>query len=187
MRHVISMNFELLLERLKRGDEQAFRELVMRLSKRLMTVARIYTNSDEDAKDVLQDAFILVFKKIKIFEGSEEGAMYGWIKRIIINLCLNRNQKKFRRQEKKIEDLKIDKPVPEVALNKMAHDEIMEYIFNLPDDYRKVFSLYAIEGYSHKEIAELMQITETNSRTHLHRSRKILQANIQMAKKLVII
>ncbi len=181
------MNFETLLTRLKQGDQLAFRELVMRLSKRLMTVARIYSSSEEDAKDVLQDAFLLVFKKIQVFEGSEEGAMYGWIKRIIINLCLNKNQKKYRRNEMKLEDLKIDKAVPEEALDKMSHDEIMQLIFKLPDDYRKVFSLYAIEGYSHKEIAEMLNMTEINSRTHLHRSRKILQANIESAKKLVII
>lgn len=164
-----------LIARLKKGQEPAYKELVFAFSARLMTVARIYSKNEEDAKDVLQDAFILVFKKVKSFEGTEERAFYGWMKKLIINLCLSRNQRKFRHLEKSLETIKVEQSVHSAAISNLSHEEIMNLIFELPDGYRQVFALYAIEGFSHKEIAEQLTIAEGSSRSQYSRARKILQ------------
>lgn len=180
------MNIVTLVTNLKKGDESAFRELVYRFSARLMTIARIYARSEEDAKDTLQDAFVIVFRKIKGFEGENEAQFYGWLKRIIINISLSKNQRKYRNLESSLNALEIDKGFDEQIISNLTHQEIMELIFNLPDDYRQVFALFAIEGYSHKEIAIMLNITETNSRTHLYRSKKLLKEKIDFSQKIVI-
>ncbi len=181
------MDINTLVKRLKKGDELAFRELVYSFSARLMTIARIYARSEEDAKDTLQDAFVIVFRKIKGFEGDTEAQFYGWLKRIIINISLSKNQRKYRNLESSLNALEIDKGFDEEIISNMTHQEIMDLIFNLPDDYRQVFALFAIEGYSHKEIASMLNISVTNSRTHLYRSKKLLQEKISFSKKIVIV
>ena len=169
------MNVELLITRLKKGDQRAYKELVFHFTTRLMTIARIYSPSEEDAKDVLQDTFILVFRKIKQFEGNEEKQLYGWIKRIVINLCLSRNQKKYRKMESSLDNMNFDKGVSADAIGNLTHQEIMDLVLNLPDGYRQVFALFAIEGYSHREIAEKLNIGESSSRSQYSRAKKILQ------------
>lgn len=174
------MDIVSLIARLKRGEEPAYKELVFAFTARLMTVARIYAVSEEEAKDVLQDAFILVFKKIGTFEGTEERAFYGWMKRLIINLSLSRNQKKYRSMEKGLDAISINKhKVESAAIGNLTHEEIMKMVFKLPDGYRQVFALYAIEGYSHKEIAEQLSIGVSSSRSQYSRARKMLQNNFQ--------
>lgn len=174
-----------LIARLKKGQEPAYKELVFAFSARLMTVARIYSKNEEDAKDVLQDAFVLVFKKVKNFEGTEERAFYGWMKRLIINLCLSRNQRKYRHLEKSIETITVHHSVHPVAISNLTHEEIMALVFSLPDGYRQVFALYAIEGYSHREIAEQLSIGEGSSRSQYSRARKILQSKFENLFKVM--
>ena len=169
------MNVELLLTRLKKGDQLAYKELVFHFSARLMTIARIYSSSEEDAKDILQDTFILVFRKINQFVGSEEKQLYGCLKRIIINLCLSRNQKKYRTMESSLDNMNFDKGVSADAIGNLTHQEIMDLVFKLPDGYRQVFALFAIEGYSHREIAEKLSIGESSSRSQYSRAKKLLQ------------
>jgi len=180
------MNVEKLIKNLKKGDQLAFKDLVFHFSSRLMTVARIYSRSEEDAKDVLQDAFILVFRKIDQFHGDEEKHLYGWIKRIIINLCLSRNQRKYRTMESSLDAFSQDRGVNSVAISNLTHQEIMDMVFRLPEGYRQVFALFAIEGYSHKEIAERLNIGESSSRSQYSRARKILQQEFNNLFKVLI-
>jgi len=170
-----------LITKLKEGEESAYKELVMKFSRRLMTVAKIYSRNEEEAKDILQDAFILVFRKIQI----EEAAFYGWMKRMVINLCLSRNQKKYRSMESSMEVIGQDKGIQAEAINNLSHDEIMEMVFNLPDGYKQVFALYAVEGYSHKEIAKTLGIKESSSRSQYSRARKILQSEFHNRYKVM--
>ncbi len=181
----MEMDIVNLLSRMKRGEESAFRDMVFTYSKRLMTVSRIYAKSEEDAKDILQDAFLTVYQKIEKFDADNEAAFYTWLKRIVINKALNKNQRKHVTHEHSLDQMDFDKGINEQAISKMSHEEIMQLIFNLPDEQRKVFGLYVIEGYSHKEIGEMLNITETNSRTHLHRSRQILQYKIKISNKIL--
>lgn len=174
-----------LITKLKEGEEAAYKELVIKFSRRLMTVAKIYSRNEEEAKDILQDAFILVFRKIEIFKGHEEAAFYGWMKRMVINLCLSRNQKKYRSMESSMEVIGQDKGIQAEAINNLTHDEIMEMVFNLPDGYKQVFALYAVEGYSHKEIAQILGIKESSSRSQYSRARKILQSEFHNRYKVM--
>lgn len=180
------MDISSLISRLKAGEQSAYKELVFTYSARLLTVARIYSKNDEDAKDVIQDAFILVFQKIEKFVGSEEAAFYGWMKRIVINICLTKSQKMFRKMEHSIETMVVDKGVNSEAVSTMTHQEIMNLVFSLPDGYRQVFALYAVEGYSHKEIATRLEIRESSSRSRYSRAKKMLQVKFNNLFKVMI-
>lgn len=179
------MNIEDLIIGLKQGKEEAFKKLVFTYSARLLTVARIYSASEEDAKDMLQDAFILVFRKVGGFEGDQEKAFFGWMKRIIINLCLSRSQKRYLKLEKSLDAMVLDPAMDETAVSKLSHDEIMNLVFSLPDGYRQVFALFAIEGYSHREISERLSIGESSSRSQYLRARRILQTKITRLFKVI--
>jgi len=169
------MNISNLILDLKSGKELAYKELVFGFSGRLMTVAKIYSSNEEDAKDLIQDAFIIVFKKIKSFQGTQEAAFYGWMKRIVINLALSRNQRKFRKLERSLDTLSIERGIDEKVVSQLSHSEIIKMIFDLPEGYRQVFALYAIEGYSHKEVSQMLDIGESSSRSRYSRARKMLQ------------
>lgn len=179
------MKIEKLISDLKQGKEQAFKKLVFTYSSRLLTVARIYSATEEDAKDMLQDAFILVFRKVGGFQGDEEKAFFGWMKRIIINLCLSRSQKRYLKLEKSLDTMIVDPAINETAVSKLSHDEIMNLVFSLPDGYRQVFALFAIEGYSHREISEQLSIGESSSRSQYLRARRILQTKISKLFKVI--
>jgi len=180
------MDLAKLITRLKNGEQLAYKELVYAFSGRLLTVAKIYSKNNEDAKDVLQDAFILVFQKIGMFEGSQEAAFYAWMKRIVINLCLTKSQKMFRKMEHSIETMVIDKGVSSQAISTMTHQEIMNLVFDLPEGYRQVFALYAVEGYSHKEIADRLSIRESSSRSRYSRAKKMLQIKFNNLFEIMI-
>lgn len=180
------MNIEHLISGLKKKDENAFKELVYTFSRRLMTIAKIYSTDEEESRDVLQDAFIVVFQKIDGFSGDNEAMLYGWIKRIIINICMSKNQKMYKRMEDSLDNMIINKGIESMAESHLSHEEIMKLIFSLPDGYRQIFALYAIEGYSHKEIATKLNIGENNSRTKYMRSRNMLKDKIELNKKVAI-
>ncbi len=180
------MDTAILIEQLKKGEQSAYKELVYLFSARLLTVAKIYSKNDEDAKDVLQDAFILVYQKISMFQGYEEAAFYSWMKRIIINICLSKNQRMFRKMEHSIETMVIDRGVDSQAISVMTQQEIMDLVFSLPDGYRQVFALYAVEGYSHKEIAAQLSIEASSSRSRYSRAKKMLQTKFNNLSKVMI-
>lgn len=168
-----------LIQKLRNGEEPAFTEMVLTTSQRLMTVARIYTHSLEDAQDVLQDAYIICFEKINSFSGNEPKAFYGWMKRITINLALSKNKKKYRTKETSLELIKTETPFDAQILSGLSSQEIMSLVFNLTPGYRQVFALFVIEGYSHKEIAEQLGISPSTSRSQFIRAKRVLQKKVK--------
>ena len=179
-------DFANVLTGLKNNEQAAFKELVFAFTPRLMSIARLYSRDEEEAKDILQDTFILIFRKVDMFVGNEEAAFYGWTKRMIINLCLSRSQKKFRKMEKSLQEISVDESKDADVIASMSHDEIMALVYALPDGYRQVFALYAIEGYSHKEIGERLSIQESSSRSRFHRARAILRDEFDKLFKVMI-
>lgn len=167
-----------LIDRLRKGLEPAFTELVLASSQQLMAVALVYADSKQDAQDILQDAYIIFFQKIGQFRGDEPKAFYGWMKRITINLAISKNRKKYKTMESSIETLKTDQPIDANIFSQMNKDEIMELVFNLPSGYRQVFALFAIEGFSHKEIADKLGIKASTSRSQFIRAKRVLQEKI---------
>lgn len=133
---------------------------------------------------MLQDAFIKVFRNIQRFE--QRGSLEGWIRRIVVNTALkNRDKKSFANEQIGAEVDQNIGSVPSIYSD-LGADDLMQVIGRLPEGYRLVFNLYAIEGYSHKEIADLLDIGESTSRSQLVKARKMLQEMILQAQKIAV-
>ena len=156
------------------GDRKAQEKLYRNYYKVMMTVCLRYTRNNEDAVEVLNNGFLRVFKNIRRYDSSQ-ASLYTWIRTIVINSCLD-----FVKQKQKLEkmyELKEDVEVhiaPEV-INKMKGAELLEQIRKLAPATQAVFNLYAIEGYNHKEIGQLLNISTGTSKWHLSEARRILQ------------
>ncbi len=152
-------------------------------SSKMFGVCLRYCRNYDDAKDILQDGFIKVFEKIGQF--GQRGSFEGWIRRIIINTALER----FRRNShtltmEKLPDM-IDNEEFDEGEVEFSMDELLGYIQKLPERYRMVFNLYVIEEMTHKEVAEIMGITEGTSKSDLSSARAILQNIISNKVKQV--
>jgi RNA polymerase sigma factor (sigma-70 family) len=165
--------FQLIKECLK-GDPTSQKQLYDRFAPKMLGVCYRYAINREEAEDFLQEAFITVFKKLYQFKN--QGALEAWVRRIVINTSLNHIK---TRHQFLTED--IDKIEPETLPVTMASDEfnsLVELIRGLPDGYKTVFNLYAIEGYSHDEIAKLLGINASTSRSQYTRARKLLMEKL---------
>lgn len=154
------------------NDTLAQNELYRKFSGKMMGVCMRYAKNREDAADILQDAFVKVFLNLKSFKG--EGSFEGWIKRIMINTALKHYRKNLRfRDESDIEaayDISFDNQI----ISRIAAAELIGYVQLLPDGYRTIFNLYAIEGYQHNEISGMLGISEGTSKSQLSRARNFL-------------
>lgn len=129
--------------------------------------------NDADAEDILQNSFIDVFTKLESFRF--ESSVGAWIKRIVVNNCINFLKKRrlyFEEIDERTGDFEDTPPEEELQLNVKA---IKDAIFQLPDGYRVVFSLYQMEGYDHSEIAEILNVSEQTSKSQYSRARKKLR------------
>lgn len=149
-------------------------------SPKMYYVCLRYARHASEAQDMLQDGFIKVFDNIGSFKFN--GSFEGWIRRIIVNTALNHCRKSSFKQEKLgIEDYQ-DKVVQSKAVSNMGEKELLALIQKLPEGYRMVFNLYVIEGFSHKEIGEMLEITESTSCSQLAKSRKWMQNELEKLK-----
>lgn len=169
------MNDETLVKECVSGDTKAQRLLFDRFAPKMLGVVMRYINDKERAEDVLQDSFIKVFKSIHKFEHS--GSLEGWIRRIMVNTALDQIRKNKKRQ-KNVElddegffELKHESNAEEI----LQAESLMKLVQSLPEGYRTVFNLFAIEGYSHKEIAEELGITENTSKSQYSRAKSTLR------------
>lgn len=167
-----------------REDRACQQELFRRYSGRMMAVCLRYARSREEAEDLLQDAFIKVFDSIADFQF--KGALEGWIRKITVNTALRHYQRhNFRPEHNGAEwDFEIAEE-PDVY-GQLDEDDLLRLIARLPDGYRVVFNLFAIEGYTHKEIADLLNIQESTSRSQLVKARKMLQLWLVGDKKIAV-
>jgi RNA polymerase sigma-70 factor (ECF subfamily) len=135
-----------------------------------------YTKDSAEAEDIMQEGFVRVFNKISQFEF--KGSFEGWIKRIMVNTALE----KFRKNDRlyPVEEMKIFESTEyvEETISSITAKDLLRIIQELPPRYRMVFNLFAIEGYSHLEIAEMMNISEGTSKSNLSRARVILQKSV---------
>lgn len=154
--------------------------LYEKYSPKMYYVCLRYARHASEAQDMLQDGFIKVFDNISSFKNN--GSFEGWIRRIIVNTALNYCRKTSYKQEQLgIEDYQ-DKVVKSKAVSNLGEQELLALIQKLPDGYRMVFNLSVLEGYSHKEIAEMLDITESTSRSQLAKSRKWMQNELEKLK-----
>jgi RNA polymerase sigma-70 factor (ECF subfamily) len=157
----------------KKQDRIAQKELFDRFSAKMLTVCIRYCGNEEDAKDVLQDGFFKVLTKIKSFRGQSK--LETWLTRIFINEALNsfrQNRYKYRHQEF---DGDIALPEEDVEIPDRDPQDVLKAVQELPDIYRVVINMYAVDGMTHTEIGKLLGITEGSSKSRLSRARKLLR------------
>jgi RNA polymerase sigma factor (sigma-70 family) len=162
-------------------ENKASQEALYKLyAGKMFTVCMRYARTRMEGEDMLQDGFIKVFDNISKYQFS--GSFEGWIRRIMINTALRYYSKlSFKNEQIGIENLE-EGSERASALDLLSEKELIAMIASLPDGYRVVFNLYVFEGYSHKEIAEKLNITESTSRSQLVKARKALQQKINQAE-----
>lgn len=166
-----------------RGDRQMQRELYDRFASKMYGVCLRYAGNTNDADDILQEGFIKVYNNLHKFRG--EGSFEGWIRRIFINTCIEHFRKKVKSynisevHENTVEDVNID------ALDVLAAKDMVKLINELSPGYKTVFNLYVVEGYSHKEIGEMLGISEGTSKSQLARAKGTLKKLLETRYKKI--
>lgn len=146
----------------------------------LFAICLRYSPDYAEAEDNLQDAFVTIFKKINQFKG--KGSFEGWMKRVTVNTALQKYRKK-RAFQLVDEDQIEEEEVTEVETGEVSLNFLLRIIQELPDRYRMVFSMYVLDEYQHKEIAEKLDITEGTSKSNLARARRILREKIDAHRR----
>lgn len=176
------MGIKKLIKHCKNRDLKAQEELYRLFASKLFAVSLKYSRNYQEAEDNLQDAFITIFDKIEQFKN--KGSFEGWLKRITINTALQR----YRQQSvfQIVNEENIEQP-EEVHLReeRVSLDYLLKIIQELPDRYRMVFSLYVLDGFSHKEIAEMLNISIGTSKSNLARARQNLKGKIEESEKMI--
>ncbi len=159
-----------------RNHNRKFQELLYKkYAKKMYGICLSYAKDRTMAQEILQDGFVKVFNKIDGFR--KEGSLEGWIRRIITNTALDHLRKKSKLHEfiddnKEVEEERLDNSI----LENIHADGIFKLIRQLPEGAKAVFNLYAVEGYTHREIAEKLEITEGTSKSQFKRARSLLKA-----------
>ena len=176
------MSIEELISGCKKGERTHFNYLYKTFSGSLFSICRRYAGNEEEAKDLLQEGFVRIFKKLDTFN-IERGSFEGWMKRIVVNLCIdNYRNNKIRFQEVVVDDIADDSFSDDECaeeIQDIAHEEILQAITKLPMGYRTVFNMFIIDEKSHKEIAATLNISENTSKTQLFKARKMLQKKLR--------
>ncbi len=169
------MSLEQLIDQCKKEDAKAQSQIYKLFASKLFSVSLKYSRNYVEAEDTLHDAFVTIFKKVSQYEGN--GSFEGWMKRVTVNTALQ----KYRGagvfnlvNENQIEDVEV-----EVDEEDLSMDFLLKIIQELPDRYRLVFNMYALDGYSHKEIAKMLDISVGGSKSNLSRARLILKQKIE--------
>ncbi len=168
-----SMTDEKLVRRCLKNNREAQRELFEKFSGKMMTLCIRYAGNQEDAKDILQEGFIKVFQNLNQFSG--KGSLYSWIRAIMVTTALRFIRKSsYVTEMVDLNDTNIPDNIshPESILNSK---DLLEIISRLPAGFRTVFNLFAIEGYSHKEIGQMLEISESTSKTQFIRAKARIQ------------
>ncbi len=149
----------------------------------MYSVCLRYARTPSDAADILQDGFVKVFQNLSGFRF--QGSFEGWIRRIMVNTAIRMySRHRFQFEKTGIDDLAHDSSFEPDALGKMSENELMQLVNALPDGYRFVFNLAAIEGYSHSEVAEILGIEESTSRSQLTKARRLLVRQVEELQKM---
>lgn len=177
------MTEEAILQGCLKNDATAQRELYNRYSPKMLAVCYRFAQNREDAEDMLQEGFIKVFTQIHTFEN--RGVFEGWVRRIVVHTCINilKKNKKFNESVDIIHATGVqvrEESVPSIIQAK----QIVECIRMLPIGYRTVLNLYAVEGYSHREIANMLDVEESTSRSQYTRAKAMLE-DILVRKRIL--
>lgn len=183
MNERVNMTDEQLVKECVSGSTVAQKKFYDMFAKKMMGVCLRYANSYEEAQDVLQDGFIKIFNKLPDFEN--KGSLEGWVRRIMVNTSLDA----YRKAKKHQGDVDVDSvsyllDSNDYTIETINAQDLLEIIHSIPEGYRIVFNLFAIEGYSHKEIADRLGVTESTSKSQFSRAKKMLR-KILIEKNIV--
>lgn len=172
------MSEEEILEGCKANREECQKLLFEKYSRLMTGVCMRYADRYEEAQDIVQDGFIKVFKKIETFTG--KGSLEGWIRKIMVNTALDHLRRtKAERFNVSVDDVEFKLKDKQEIIASMQADDLLKIIRTLPVGYRTVFNMYAIEGYTHKEIAKELDISENTSKSQYSRARALLQKKLE--------
>ncbi|HMR92618.1 MAG TPA: RNA polymerase sigma factor [Chitinophagaceae bacterium] len=168
----ISTFSPVLLKQAAEGDNRAFKEIYDRIGGKMYSLCVRYAGNTGEAADLFQEGFVKLYRHLNTFRN--EGSFEGWARRIFVTTCLDHIKKK------KMQLSELTDAIPVVADNhtgfdKLSLDDMMNVVQDLPDGYRTIINLYIIEGYTHKEIAAMFGITESGSKSQLHKARLYLK------------
>lgn len=171
-----------LIKGCAKGDRAAQKALYDRYCRKMLVVCQRYARSTQEAEDILQEGFIKIFNSINSFRG--EAKLETWITRIIINTALNAQRQKLYLMPM-VDVLEINLPEEaEISLASFNLSELIAMVQALPDGCRVVFNLFAIEGYNHKEIAEMLNISEGTSKSQYSRAKSLLKLKLNQYDKV---
>lgn len=168
-----------IIEKCKKNDRKAQQVLYTIFASKMYGVCLRYYPNMEIARDILQDGFIKVFQNIKSFRG--EGSFEGWMRRVMVNTALEYHRK-TKETIQIVDENRSNHPSGNSFIN-YDYQLLLTLVSSLPKQYRLVFNLYAIEGYTHKEIAALLDITESTSKSNYSRARSILRDRIRLLEE----
>jgi RNA polymerase sigma factor (sigma-70 family) len=160
------------------GNRKSQEQLYKMFSSKMFGLCLQYSNNHDDEKDILQEGFIKVFQKLDQFD--HRGSFEGWIRRIMINTALEKYRSKLYLFPITEREMKKEEQISEGALERLTASDLIRLVQELSPRYRMVFNLYAIEGYTHKEISEMLGITVGTSKSNLARARGILQEKVKI-------
>ncbi|SRX52789.1 RNA polymerase sigma factor [Aequorivita sp. CIP111184] len=170
------MTLDELIIQCKKHDAKAQGELYTKYNRILFAICLRYSPNYAEAEDNLQDAFLTIFKKVEQYNG--KGSFEGWMKRVTVNTVLQKYRK--QRTFKIVDEGQIeDEEDTEIESDEIPLDFLLKIVQELPDRYRMVFSMYVMDGYQHKEIAEMLGISDGTSKSNLARARIILKNRIE--------
>ncbi|RZN82504.1 MAG: sigma-70 family RNA polymerase sigma factor [Winogradskyella sp.] len=175
------MDIDKLIKRCKKQKLDAQSQLYQLYKDDLFILCLKYCRNKEEAQDNLQDTFLEIFQKIKNYKGT--GSFEGWMKRITINKAIDKYKGKREINFEINDNILNGTEITIENIETIPLEEILTQVQNLPSQYRLVFTMYELDNYSHKEIAGLLNISESTSKSNLHRAKKLLQTKIPRPTK----
>lgn len=172
------MDDSTLVKKCLDGDSRAQRMLFEKFAPKMLGVCLRYAKNSEQAEDILQDGFVKVFTKLSKYSG--EGSLEGWIRRIIVNTALDDIRKNVKFQNSvSVDDVDYKLDVDSHILEGLMAEDLMLIINDMPAGYKVVFNMFAIEGFSHKEIAVQLNVSENTSKSQYSRARAYLKVKLE--------
>lgn len=173
----MKLSQEELIARCLDGDTEALNELYNRYSPKLWGICLRYAKNEMAAEDIMQEGFIRIYRYLEYYKG--KGSFEGWMRRTMVNTAINFYRKNLRiSQESQFDEAYGVSSSSADAISEISAKELMGLVKEMPDGYRTVFNMYVVDGYSHKEIAKELNISENTSKSQLSRARSILKEKI---------
>lgn len=167
-----------LIKRCLDNDNAALKELYDAYAPKMFGVCLRYAKNEMEAEDILQDGFIKIFSNLHRFK--YEGSFEGWLRRTFVNTAINNYKKNLKHaREMDIDDVEAENLKDEKVLDRISADEILAIVQSLPEGYKVVFNLNVIEGYTHKMIGQMLNVSENTSKSQLLRAKRLLREKIK--------